>query len=254
MSGAPLLIPEPPLQVLPTLAAKVGFNEAVLLQQIHYWSLRSKDDDGWVYKTQDEWIEELPWLSKSTLKRVVSNLRDEGLVLTRQPDGTNRRTYYQVAYDALPEGLNVSPSRAQSEPLTNKGSENTTDKGGSKKKRVAKKVVTDQEYDLASAVIASFNTAAGTSLSVDPHLTPIVGRIRERPDLTADHHRVLIEAVFAAEHWWTDPPGPRIIYGNAAQFEQSLEIARAAQRKKQDADTYDPNAELRRVRKEQGLD
>ena len=32
-----LLIDEPPLQVLPSLALKIGLNEAIILQQVHYW-------------------------------------------------------------------------------------------------------------------------------------------------------------------------------------------------------------------------
>ena len=32
-----LLIDEPPLMVLPSLAAVIGLNEAIMLQQIHYW-------------------------------------------------------------------------------------------------------------------------------------------------------------------------------------------------------------------------
>ena len=32
-----LLINEHPLQVLPSLATKIGLNEAIVLQQIHYW-------------------------------------------------------------------------------------------------------------------------------------------------------------------------------------------------------------------------
>lgn len=32
-----LLLDEPPLQVMPTLATKVGLNESIVLQQIHYW-------------------------------------------------------------------------------------------------------------------------------------------------------------------------------------------------------------------------
>lgn len=259
--SAPLLIPEPPLQVLPTLASEVGVNEAIFLQQVHYWSLRARDDEGWVYKTQAEWIEELPWLSTRTLQRVVERLREGELIDTKQPDGTDRKTYYRVAYEALPEAAIVAASGRQSGGLTNTPSENTSDNKGednkSVRKKVGRKVVTDSEFDLATAVVASFNTTAGTKLSVDPHLTPIVGRIRERPDLTAEHHAQLIEAVFAGDHWWTDPPGPRIIYGNAAQFEQSLEIARrywASRSESSDDPGAALNAELERTRKEQGLE
>ncbi|WP_349774291.1 hypothetical protein [Ureibacillus chungkukjangi] len=32
------IIDESPLLIRPTLAAKVGLNEAIILQQIHYWN------------------------------------------------------------------------------------------------------------------------------------------------------------------------------------------------------------------------
>jgi hypothetical protein len=32
-----LLINESPIMIIPSLAAKIGLNEAVVLQQIHYW-------------------------------------------------------------------------------------------------------------------------------------------------------------------------------------------------------------------------
>lgn len=118
-------------------------------------------------------------------------------------------------------------------------------------KRVNRKVVTEDELTLAAAVVSQFNISAGTALSVDPHLTPIVGRIRERPELTAEQHRKIIKAVFAADNWWTGAPGPRIIYGNPAQFETSIELARAAAKKKP---TFDVNAEAARMRREQGLE
>ena len=39
-----LLIDEPPLQVLPSLAREIGLNEAIMLQQIHYWLLKSGNE------------------------------------------------------------------------------------------------------------------------------------------------------------------------------------------------------------------
>ena len=49
-----LLISEPPLQVLPSLAVKIGLNEAIILQQVHYWLLKSnniRDGYKWVYNS-----------------------------------------------------------------------------------------------------------------------------------------------------------------------------------------------------------
>lgn len=117
-----------------------------------------------------------------------------------------------------------------------------------KKHRVNKRVVSKDELALTAAVVSQFNSSAGTALSVEAHLTPIVGRIREKPDYTESHHRKIIEAVFAGEHWWTGPPTPKIIYGNPAIFEQSIELARV--RAKTGRRAEHPNAERERVRRE----
>jgi hypothetical protein len=91
--------------------------------------------------------------------------------------------------------------------------------------KVARKQVTEDEWDLASQVLAAFNEAAGSELTIEAHYTPIVGRIREKPALTIEHHRRIIAANFR-KPWWEDRPTPRVIYGSAAQFEASIEKAR----------------------------
>jgi hypothetical protein len=48
-----LLISESPIMILPSLAVRVGVNEAVLLQQVHYWLVKSshvKEGRTWIYK------------------------------------------------------------------------------------------------------------------------------------------------------------------------------------------------------------
>ena len=66
-----LLINEPPLQVLPSLACAVGLNEALILQQFHYWLQHSnniKDGHKWIYNSYQEWHKQFPfWKSKNTL-------------------------------------------------------------------------------------------------------------------------------------------------------------------------------------------
>lgn len=74
-----LLIEEPPLQVLPTLAQAIGLNEAIILQQIHYWLQRSKhkhDGRRWIYNTYEQWQAQLPFWSISTIRRALANLRN----------------------------------------------------------------------------------------------------------------------------------------------------------------------------------
>lgn len=101
-----LLIEEPPLQVLPQLAKIIGLNEAILLQQIHYWLGRSENvrhGRKWVYKTAQEWVDEFPFWSEATVKRAVSTLKAKGLILVDKESSTswNRTNWYSVDYDAL---------------------------------------------------------------------------------------------------------------------------------------------------------
>lgn len=132
-----LLISEPPLQVLPTLAVKVGLNGALFLQQLHYWILRSdnvKENTVWVYKSLDEWIEQdFPFMSRSTLKRTISDLKKEDLIITKtfnkmKIDKTN---WYTINYQKLESmslpwvqnepsmGSKWSHELAQNEPTNN---------------------------------------------------------------------------------------------------------------------------------------
>lgn len=107
-----LLIHEPPLQVLPTLATRIGLNEAIVLQQIHYWITnaarsgdRRKQKDGkwWVYNSYREWKENnFPFWSEETIKRTIVNLEESGLIISMQmPYGADRRKWYTIDYAAL---------------------------------------------------------------------------------------------------------------------------------------------------------
>ena len=78
-----LLINEPPLQVLPSLALVVGLNEAIIVQQMHFWLLRSThviDGTPWVYNTYEEWQKQFPFWSIDTIKRAIYRLEALGVV------------------------------------------------------------------------------------------------------------------------------------------------------------------------------
>jgi len=80
-----LLINEPPLQVLPSLAQAIGLNESILVQQIHYWVMRSTNvanGHTWVYKTAEDWQKEFPFWSVKTIRRVIKSCEESGIVVT----------------------------------------------------------------------------------------------------------------------------------------------------------------------------
>ncbi len=109
-----LLIAEQPLQLQPKLAVKVGLNEAILVQQIHYWLQRSKhthDGQKWIYNTHESWLEQFPFWSKATLKRVITSLKSQGLINTGNYNRMkmDRTVWYTINYShAVCSGISES--------------------------------------------------------------------------------------------------------------------------------------------------
>jgi hypothetical protein len=104
-----LLINEAPLQVLPALAVAIGLNEAIVLQQLHYWLETSKhthEGQKWSCSTLNDWGEQFPFWSKSTIERILATLRNQGLIASKQlsQDPLNRTNYHTINYQAQ-EGL-----------------------------------------------------------------------------------------------------------------------------------------------------
>lgn len=78
-----LLIDEPPLQLLPSLARELGLNEAIMLQQMHYWLIKSSHEfEGvkWFYKTLEDWQTEFPFWSTMTIRRTLTNLEKQKVI------------------------------------------------------------------------------------------------------------------------------------------------------------------------------
>ena len=100
-----LLINEPPLQLLPSLAVKYGLHEAIIIQQLHYWlqdkrNGKQKDGEQWIFNSYAEWHEQFPFLSVRAIQRAFLALEDAGVIKARQ-EGTNRRKFYAIDYERL---------------------------------------------------------------------------------------------------------------------------------------------------------
>lgn len=101
-----LLIHEPPLQVLPSLAVAVGLNEAIVLQQIHYWLQRSQNEINghlWVYNSVAEWKKQFPFWATNTIVRTLTSLRASGVVVAEHlsDNPRDRSLYYRIDYNVL---------------------------------------------------------------------------------------------------------------------------------------------------------
>lgn len=112
-----LLFTTRPLIVNPDLAELIGLNEAIVLQQVHYWlndTSSGVDFDGkhWVYNSAEEWLEQFPFWSESTLKRAIAGLKKKGLMNVEQLEKKSRdmTNYYSINYDC--PLLAETPARA----------------------------------------------------------------------------------------------------------------------------------------------
>lgn len=100
-----LIYPEDRVIVVsPALAAKIGFDNAAVMQQLHYWLNRAtKKHDGknWVYKTYEGWSEQdFTFWKADKIKYIFTKLRAQGLVLAKQiADNKHDRTnFYTIDY------------------------------------------------------------------------------------------------------------------------------------------------------------
>ena len=105
---ATLLMDEYPLMVSPWLAKEIGLNEAIFLQQLRFWESKNMgrvDEDGrrWIYNSIPAWLQQFPFLSERTLKRVLTNLESKGLLLTttRFNRPADRTKSYAINEDML---------------------------------------------------------------------------------------------------------------------------------------------------------
>ena len=103
-----LLLDERPLIVLPSLAAGLqSLDEAVILQQIHYWIEKKqnyRDGRYWVYNSMGNWMQQFPWIkSRTTLTRYFNNLEKKGLLITGNYNkaGFDKTKWYTIDYSAL---------------------------------------------------------------------------------------------------------------------------------------------------------
>lgn len=92
----------------------IGVTAALFLSQMIYWTNRS-DDDGWVYKTQEEWEEETG-LSRYEQEGARKKLRSIG-VLQEKKKGVPARLFYKVDNDVLFQAL-VAANKDAEKPHT----------------------------------------------------------------------------------------------------------------------------------------
>ncbi len=105
-----LLLDSYPVVILPELACAVGLNEAIVLQQVHYWCNFNKEAkqnyrDGyyWVYNSYSKWQKQFPWWCERTIKTIFSNLERKGFLVSANYNklSMDRTKWYRINYDTV---------------------------------------------------------------------------------------------------------------------------------------------------------
>jgi hypothetical protein len=111
-----LLLDEKPLLIIPSLAQKIGLNEAIVLQQLHYWietSGHEIEGESWIYATYEQFQSQFPWWSAKTIQRTLTSLKEFGLIKInnfnkKKYDKTNWYTIDYKKLDQMEEKNDVS--------------------------------------------------------------------------------------------------------------------------------------------------
>lgn len=137
-----LEILSPPIAFHRCLVRVTGsVNAALMLSQALYWTPRTKNPEGWFYKSQKDWEEETG-LSRREQDTARKELRNKGLV-EEQLKGVPATLYYRVCFDILESSLahyailvihkepnkisgNSQTSKAENAKLSQRLPENTT--------------------------------------------------------------------------------------------------------------------------------
>lgn len=107
-----LLLDEQPLLIMPELATRIGLNESIVLQQIHYWleinkkaGVNFKDGRYWTFSSYGNWQIQFPFWSIKTISRTITSLRQNGLILCANYNKLkmDKTTWYSIDYKKLDE-------------------------------------------------------------------------------------------------------------------------------------------------------
>jgi len=106
-----VLFDEQPIVINKLLAKKIGLNEAIVIQQLHYWIKNNKkanrnfkDEKFWTYNSIRQWREnEFVFWSEKTIERILKSLENKELIEVGNynKDKRDKTKWYTINYKKL---------------------------------------------------------------------------------------------------------------------------------------------------------
>lgn len=212
-----LLIEEPPLQVLPSLACKVGLNEAIVLQQFHYWLQRSSNvQDGykWIYNTYQNWNKQFPFWGEHTLRRAINSLEKQGYLISANFNkaGFDKTKWYRIDYKKLLDRRCVQNGQTNSPDWTNgavqNGQTNTNRLPENNKQETNNRDIIERQTapsgkpEQTAEIIGYLNKRVGTHYRATTRKTQALIKARLNEGFTVNDFKQVIDN--KAEEWLGD--------------------------------------------------
>jgi uncharacterized phage protein (TIGR02220 family) len=232
-----LLIQEKPLMIIPSLAVKIGLNESIILQQIHYWLVSSShviEGRKWIYNSYKDWQKQLPFWSESTIKRTIKSLEDQGYLIS---DNFNlhkmdKTKWYSIDYERLEELDDQTSTQAETSKsqLESMGSSNCDKEQGEMNQAIPEipseittEITAEKEKIPYSEIIDYLNCKTLAAYKPTTKKTRDFIRARWREGFTLEDFKKVID--LKACEWLNDPIWskylrPETLFG--AKFESYL--------------------------------
>ena len=169
-----------PIAVYPILAVKFGLNEAIIIQQIHYWLKEYEKYDNsplglhlnkphtqigriWVFNTLEQWQVNFPFWAFETVKFYITKLTRMGIIMKDNfnKSKADRTLWYTLDYNRLIELFNQEPELEQSNNGLNKHKGMSTLSSVSESLMISESVPDDN--GLANKCILTETTSETTS-------------------------------------------------------------------------------------------
>lgn len=133
------IIDEYCLPISPAMVAAFGYSGAMFLSQVHGWlqtaerkgdQFKYENGQWWTWNSYAEWTEHLYCMDVRTIKRTVSKLEKQKVLLSRKPDKHkgNHCKWYSIDYDKFNEL--VAEVRQEARPVGSEGGDKVSLEGG----------------------------------------------------------------------------------------------------------------------------
>lgn len=237
----------PMIRLIPALAEKIGLNEAIVLQQIHFRlnvSEKWREGHRWIHKTYGDWQKnEFPFWSVDTVYRTIRKLEEKGLLISTDVYNKmfmDNTKWYRIDYEALAAitsqiaevklGKSIEVPGQNEEVGISNVPKPITKEGFKKSLKKKKTSSVEKDLDLV-AVIDYLNTKAHKQFKANSKATIRLVKARFQEGYELDDFKKVIDT--KVKEWqgkprWEKYLRPSTLF-NATNFENYLEESRGSQ-------------------------